>query len=1115
MTRFRVAVSALLLLVAPAAPAAEVPFTPQSSISTGLDPPVDAPSADLDGDGDLDVVFSSRDTNLVGWLENTGAGFTQRSIESQVAPTSAAVADLDADGDLDVAVTSDSQNRVRWYRSDGASPPGFTGSDVSTTAEGALEVAIADMDRDGDLDLISVAKDDDEVAWFENDGGSPPGFTRRVIDEDPDASGSGADGTVNGPAGVVVFDPDRDGDPDVAVIGLSVLAWFENANGAGTSWSPHTAASGLATGTEIASGDLDRDGDPDLVVAVRGDDAVYWYENDGTPGTGTWTQRTALSGVDFGTGGNVSVGDVDVDGDVDVLAGSVDQKLFWADSDGGSPPVFTTRELTGQLPIIHPAAADYDGDGDADLLARNPSDDQLRWLRNDSIHRSAAFPAQNTIDAAADFPSWVAAADLDRDGDQDAMIINAPVTGGAGIRWRENTDGAGTFGPASLIASAFVARVIRVGDLDRDGDPDLVTASTPGATRLSWHENTAGDASNWTTQFISSTYPSPFCADIGDIDGDGDFDVIAGSSADGNSSLAWFENTAGDASAWSQRAISAVQYFPSEVRLADVDGDGDLDAFYTEVGFATIAWKENTAGDGSAWSDHIIENGMSTIGPNTVEPADMDGDGDTDVVVASRGSNNSAWFENANGAGTSWTRHSLTSPARLYRLRATDLDRDGDVDVVGSGELEDRLSVFENLNGDGTSWDHTWTPEWLDQPLGLDAADLDGDGDDDLLAVGFASNEVISVENQGGQFALRTTGKNYQGMVDGRKLDVLLIDATHRGRAGDSDAEIADFELRFEDEFGVPLTSGQANALLSQVRFYLDNGNRTFEDGVDTPLLTAGPLTLDSGVEHFTPADGDADHQLAAPTSKAYFVVATLQATASSASPKRFQVVHLTQSGSDAEDRSNDLPLSLEAFPDTGSEVIEALPTTGDADADGLSNVDEADVYASDPLDVDTDADALEDGDEVNTHGTSPINNDSDDDGLGDGAELSAYGTDPLDPDSEDDGYCDGPFSPGGCTAGDNCPAVSNAPQTNGDAYAAGDLCQCGNVDGAGGITSADYTLAREAVIKDADPSFDADFCDVNGDAACDVEDLAILDRVVNAQSATVLDACPGYQQGP
>ncbi len=825
---------------------------------------------------------------------------------------------------------------------------------------------------------------------------------------------------------------------------------------------------------------------------------------------GTWTQRTALTGVDYGTGGNVSVGDVDGDGDVDVVSASgVDQKLYWADSDGAAVPSFTTREITGQSAgIQHPPVGDLDGDGDADLIATEPTGDQIRWIRNGTLHRSAAFGAPVTIDAAADIPSWVSTADLDRDGDQDALLINLGASGA--VRWRENTNGAGSFGPANLIFTAFHARSIRVGDLDRDGDLDLVTTATSASPRVAWHENTAGDASSWTTRTISSTYLFPAPADVGDVDRDGDLDVIVGSTEDASDSLDWFENTAGNGSAWTEHAIAATQAFPTDVRLADVDGDGDLDAFYGIAGYATIAWKENTAGDGSAWSNHIIEDGQSTAGPNTVEPVDMDRDGDVDVVVASRGSNNSAWFENANGAGTSWTRHSLGSGAKLFRLRTSDLDLDGDLDVVGSGEETDRLHVFENVSGDGTSWTVSETPEWLDQPFGLDAADLDGDGDDDLLAVGFASNNVISLINGGGQYALPTTSTAYFGMVDGRRNDVLAIDYAHRGRPGDPHARLTQLLLRLTSGAGPPLSPAQANLLFSEIRVFADTGSGAFEPS-DTILAAVFPSYPLVGGE--MPITFGGGLLLAPGATQRLFVVPGLTPAASWSGTTQFRIEH-RMFGSSAFDVADSLPLSLElvSSPVVASGVVQALPVAGDADSDGLLNLAEADTHGSDPLNVDTDGDALEDGDEVNTHGTSPTDDDSDDDGLGDGAELTFYGTLPLDADSENDGRCDGPLSPGGCTAVDNCPAVSNAAQTNSDAYGAGDACQCGNVDGAGGITGADYQLAREAVVKTPSGSFDADFCDVNADAACDVEDLAILQRIVSAQPASLLDACPAYR---
>jgi hypothetical protein len=321
--------------------------------------------------------------------------------------------------------------------------------------------------------------------------------------------------------------------------------------------------------------------------------------------------------------------------------------------------------------------------------------------------------------------------------------------------------------------------------------------------------------------------------------------------------------------------------------------------------------------------------------------------------------------------------------------------------------------------------------------------------------------------------------------------------------------------LRFVDDFGAPLDSAEANALFDWVRLYADDGDGEFEPVSDLMVTGAGPLELVDGVQTLAIPDATPGATFSFGSPRVYWIGTELTFAASSASPNRFLVLHLRENGSAGEVTESDIPLSLELETSTlGTQLIEVLPIAGDADGDGLANTAEADTHDTDPLNPDSDGDGATDGLEVNTLGTNPLDADHDDDGLVDGEEIS-INTDPLDVDSDDDGLCDGFGVPGGCTPGDNCPAVSNGAQTNGDAFPAGDVCQCGNVDGAGGLSASDYQAAREAVVgRTPSGAFDVEFCDVNGDAACGVADLAILQRAVAGEPAAIQNACDGYR-GP
>ena len=130
----------------------------------------------MDGDGDLDVLSASQADDKIAWYENTdGAGsFGSQQVISTAADEARSVfaADVDGDGDLDVLSASEVDDKIAWYENtDGA---GSFGSQqvISTAADGARSVFAADVDGDGDLDVLSASADDDEIAWYENTDGA-------------------------------------------------------------------------------------------------------------------------------------------------------------------------------------------------------------------------------------------------------------------------------------------------------------------------------------------------------------------------------------------------------------------------------------------------------------------------------------------------------------------------------------------------------------------------------------------------------------------------------------------------------------------------------------------------------------------------------------------------------------------------------------------------------------------------------------------------------------------------------------------------------------------------------------------------------------------------------
>ncbi|MCC6740293.1 MAG: VCBS repeat-containing protein [Planctomycetia bacterium] len=260
-------------------------------LATGQPRIADLQPADVDGDGDMDLVvgaFGWRKTGYVGWLRNDGASWTLVRIADRTGPIHVPVADLDGDGKPDfVALAAQEAESITAWMNRGGTFEGKLLFEARNPMYGSSGIALVDLDRDGDLDILYTngdALDDPRAApkpyhgvqWLENRGGL--NFEWREI------------GRCYGPYRAVASDLDGDGDLDVAVAVLfgrwddpeaTGLIWYENDGKMSFTRHDVAAPSHLIT---LDAGDLDGDGLPELVsgrmavgyTGARGEPLLLW-----------------------------------------------------------------------------------------------------------------------------------------------------------------------------------------------------------------------------------------------------------------------------------------------------------------------------------------------------------------------------------------------------------------------------------------------------------------------------------------------------------------------------------------------------------------------------------------------------------------------------------------------------------------------------------------------------------------------------------------------------------------------------------------------------------------------------------------------------------------------
>ncbi len=131
------------------------------------------------------------------------------------------------------------------------------------------------------------------------------------------------------------------------------------------------------------------------------------------------------------------------------------------------------------------------------------------------------------------------------------------------------------------------------------------------------------------------------------------------------------------------------------VYAADVDGDGDIDVLGAAYVAHDITWWENTNGDGLTWNEHTIDGSFD--GANSVYAADVDGDGDLDVLGAADLDDDITWWENTNGDGSDWTKHTIDGDFDgACSVYAGDITGDGKLDVLAAAEDANDIALYSS-----------------------------------------------------------------------------------------------------------------------------------------------------------------------------------------------------------------------------------------------------------------------------------------------------------------------------------------------------------------------------------------------------------------------------------
>ena len=578
--------------------------------------PFDVVTGDLNKDGRADIAVANADANLVNVIFGN-ASQAPVDLPGGANPRSLTIADVDGDGNADVVVTQFAGNTVTIHWGQGNGSFAVRAPTILSTGPNPQGVAVADFNVDGRSDIVTASAGSFNAGvTIHFSGASAGAFTRWDVNGTPQQNV------------LTVGDFDKDGRPDVAAAGsnTSDITTLLNTR---AGWSLRTFSSGGASPRGIAAADLNRDGALDLVTGARGTSAVIIALG---RGDGTFAAPDAIPA---GSGARaVTTGDFDHDGRIDVASANefagtgtlltntteFPQAAFafreqWLgpgdeNSSGGHAVAIADFDRDGRLDAVNNqilhirfgngrdlslgafgtdvAALDANGDGHADVVSVSQGSSLEGPSRFEIFlgDGNGNFPGRRTVTTSL-HAMVLDTADFNLDGRADLVLIGQTEWSGPTRIHLFSGNGSGGFSLAADYAADEFPLTLSVGDVDRDGDPDLVTAGNRGASGTARVVTRLNDR-NWTLSAPREAETPVLLGisygDLGDLNHDGFLDVVvAGSAVD------WRDRRdvavmLGGASGFAAPAYLEVEEYVLGVSIGDLTMDGHADVM-TDNGY--------------------------------------------------------------------------------------------------------------------------------------------------------------------------------------------------------------------------------------------------------------------------------------------------------------------------------------------------------------------------------------------------------------------------------------------------------------------------------------------------------------------------------------------------